>query len=209
MASDFLYGAMINLGVFLLYMPPFVVFVSQHLLQKVRDVLKFGLLLAISFNLYVLMIILLPQAWGAFTFYFVAFHLFFFLASRIILDNVKAFSLAVYVCFAISVLWEWPLQIVFVQNLDALLMSSFKAMGIPFFYITLKRLGWRPRKEFYLAVILFFIIGLVLSLMINYGFEAYYWPAHLYRLPWLLLFTLNIMSLRAKDFYKWVEIKKI
>lgn len=210
MASDFIYGAMINLGVFLLYMPPFIVFVSQHLLNKIRDLIKIWVLLMLSVPLYIMMVMLLPLAWGAFTFYFVTFHLFFFFASRIILDNVKAFSLAVYVCFAISVLWEWPLQIVFYQNVDALIMSSLKALGIPFLYLTIYKMGWRPSAGFYYFLFLISSMGIVLVFgipeLLDYGLIFY---IHLYRLPWLMLFTLNIMSLRAKDFYKWVETRKI
>lgn len=206
----FLYDALINLGVFLLYMPPFIVFVSQYLLIKLRDVIKSWLLLGLSFPLYVMMIMLLPQAWGAFTFYFATFHLFFFVASRIILDNVKAFSLAIYVCFAVSFLWEWPLIIsyygvLYAYNFDSVVMSLFKALGIPFLYLTIWRLGWRPNKEFIGLLVGIIILGRILSTDISYVG----WFIHLYRLPWLLLFTLNIMSLRAKDFYKWIETKKI
>lgn len=204
-------GILINLGVFLLYMPPLVVFFSQRLLNGYRGFFQFKYVIPISWSLYLMMFYLIPRAGLAFTFYFLVFNFLFFLADRVILDKVKAFSLAIYACYAISFLWEWPLILAYYgvlndYNFDAIVLSLFKGFGVPFLYLTIHKLGWRPNFWFWLIVMVFTFTGVTIWMDIVSG-RLFFLETHLYRLPWLLLFTLNIASLGRERFYNWAATK--
>lgn len=139
---------------------------------------------------------LIPEARAVFALYFGIFFLFMLSSDVAKLDNVDQFSLSVYACFAIAVLWEWPIQLAIHIKMmslnpsyaDALILSSLKAIAIPLFFYRAYKLGWSPSSFWLFLWLPILTIGEILTLLtLQFGPEIMFWWLHLYRLPWLLL----------------------
>jgi hypothetical protein len=153
------------------------------------------------------MSVLIPEALYVFTFYFILFNAFLFFTDRMILDKVKAFSIAIYVCYSISVLWEWPIQLTIYQNIDAVILSGFRALAIPFFFYTIYKMGWKPTHSFINFNLIIVCLGFVLMQAINeFGVNNILMFLHLYRLPWLYMFFSVILVLGYKSISKSTNI---
>src|SRR3990170_4239696 len=132
----------VTLGVMLLYFPPMLVWASEPLLKRFNPVLQV-IIFPVSILLASIMISLLPQASYVFILYFILFTVWRKIIRMMGGSSSDNIVLPIYMCFAVSVLWEWPVQIAIPQNPDALLLSLFKALGIILFIVKIRRLGWR------------------------------------------------------------------
>jgi len=197
LSFDLIYQALlINLGVFLLYGIPLLVFIIEGLINRCRDLLKYHLVLGLSSLLYVMMLYLYLPGWIPFTIYFFMFNSVFFIIDRVILDRSRSFMLSIYICYSVSVLWEWPIQLVFKQNLDAVILSLFKVLAIPLYIRIVYKMGWRPNKFWFGFVVFNMGLGLVLSGLLTLGISPHI--MHFYRLPWLMLMVLTILGAKRE-----------
>jgi hypothetical protein len=81
-----------------------------------------------------------------------------------------AFLISVYSIYFISVAWEYPLQLTTPQNVEAVLLSGFKALAIPLLFLELKRVGFRPTKAWGISLYIALLYGMTsLSLILIYG----------------------------------------
>lgn len=177
-------------GVFLLYLPPLMVFMTQGLIHRYRYLLYPERAIWLTVPLTAFMLVLLPEAWVAWLSYFCIFNIMNYYAYKRLRKPAIAFSLSVYACFAISVLWEWPYQLSYTQNMDAVYMSLFKALGVPFFLLAIYRLGWRPNLFQLSSALLIVGYGVLALLLIEHiGLLL-----HLYRLPWFFFLLFLVPS---------------
>ncbi len=176
------------LGLFLLYLPPLFVMLFSKQLNHNRESINYKNIFLYSSILTVIMMVLMPEAYYTFWLYFIMFNLIYFYVERLTLDRALGLKLGVYSCFAISVLWEWPIQLTLFQNIDAVIMSGFKAVGIIALYQNLK---FNNTSGFIITLTLF--IGLLITLGINFlGIDKMFYITHAYRLPWLLIILHSI-----------------
>lgn len=198
--NEVLQGTLVNLGVFLLYGVPLFVYLIKDLINGLRDLLRYHYVLAFSSSLYVLMLYLYFAAYVPFTIYFVGFNLVFFILDRLTLDRARSFMLSIYICYAVSVLWEWPIQIVFSQNPDALILSLCRAVAIPLYLVTVKKMGWRPNKFFLKTVLILLVAGLVIAFCLKSGADPYL--VHFYRVPWFTILILTVIGSNEESLNK-------
>ncbi len=168
----------------------------------------------------ILLMFLMQSAAYVFIIYLGVFYFVLWYSRRSVgLPFALAFALAVYVPFSISVLWEFPIQIGIPQNPQALILSSFKALGILFFFVTVRRLGWRALPSFINAVSFTALIGVLMGLVFALQYATYpriddkvqFTPAliilaHLYRVPWFFLLLSVINDLKVLD---WRQITPV
>lgn len=181
----------VTLGVMLLYFPPLLIWLGQSFLDKHVRLIDMRFTLPLGAVLTVMLAYLIPEAWWIFLFYFALFNFTRFYSrygSLFQISKLDSFSLSVYLCFAVSVLWEWPIQLAVTQNLDALILSGFKAVAIPLFFYKAYKLGFRLSSSWIWLCLCISLGGIGLipiadNLIIN-----------LYRLTWasLLLITIPI-----------------
>ena len=204
-----------NLALFLLFMPPLFVFILKDSLKPIESMLSPLISFPIGVLLTYILSSLIPEATYVFIFYLLLFHFVMFFTgwgskniwqNKFILSKIESFSLSVYFCFAISVLWEWPFQLAFQIPYgiyqEALMASSFKALGILFFFYTVYRIGWRPYVGWLMLLMTTLMIGLLLTFLGIYfpsSSNELFWHYQTYRLPWILLLLLAIPRKPYKD----------
>lgn len=189
---------MVTLGVMLLYFPPILVAFNQRFILRYHNLLGFKLSIPIGLVLTVMMSYLLPSAWFVFVFYLALYHFAMFyirVGSRFRITRPDAFSLSIYLVFAVSVLWEWPIQLNIPQNIDALILSVFKAVAIPLFFLKIYNIGFK------LSVTWVWLVtgGITLGFLLMYALDN---PLiNLYRVVWafLLLIAIPIMKKDIKN----------
>jgi len=194
----------ITLGVMLLYFPPMLIWASEPLLKRFNPVLQV-IIFPVSILLASTMIFLLPQATYVFILYFILFTVWRKIIRMMGGSSSDNIVLPIYMCFAVSVLWEWPVQIAIPQNPDALILSLFKALGLLLFINKIWGLGWRLRNWVIIALPIIIALGNILAVLLlqNGVTDPLFWAAHLYRLPWILILTF-ILS----DIYKYQDRNK-
>ena len=209
MVLEFLTAFGVNLAFLLLFFPPLLF----YMLPRFSDQVYRLLLLAAPLGA-VLLIVMMRTSAFVFIGYLLTFYLLFYYARKAaMLDMRHSFAISLYAVFAISVLWEFPIQIGIPQNPDALLLSIFKGLGIPFFFLTIYRLGWRPSLGFVQAVAIIVTVGLFYGLALAFQYQTYpiiddkvqftpllIWSTHLFRIPWFLVLVsaLNRITLNKE-----------
>ncbi len=182
---------LVSLGILLLFFPPFLTAMAQNLLKKYPILIDFVYNMVVGSILTGLLIALVPQAAGVFIFYFVLFFV-----SRLVIrsgsimriNQLDAFTLSVYICFITAVLWEIPIQLTIYQNIDAVILSGFKALAIPLFIHKIYSLGWRLHENDVARVFGLIMIGYFIGIGIfTYGIETMFWITHLFRIPILIM----------------------
>jgi hypothetical protein len=204
---DIIFSFLVSLGLFTLYLAPSFVFAFQKFITKYIIITKFKF--TIPFGLFMVAILsyLVPSASWIYFLYFVLYHYArAFLASRWLrrlienldvydvddLDTskrnflaVKSFSLSIYIIYSVSVLWEFPIQITITQNLDAVILSIFRAIAIPFFFYEIYRLGYRLDVIHLISAVFVFVGGLFLSVLISaFGVVPFEFLINSYRVIW-------------------------
>ncbi len=182
---------LVTLGLFLLYFPPIFVHLNQDLLKRFPVLTNYVYNIVIASILTGMMMGLVPQASSVFLFYFILFfglRAFIRGNSRASISNSDAFTLSIYICFAVSVLWEIPIQLTIYQNIDAVIISGLKAMAIPLFFHKVYKLGWRLKSIEPLRIGLLVSLGMIITLFISdFGIDTMFWYAHAFRIPIILL----------------------
>ncbi len=187
------------LGLFLLYLPPLFVMLFSKQLNENRESINYKNIFLYSSIFTIIMMVLMPEAYYTFWLYFIIFNLIYFYVERLTLDRALGFKLAIYSCFSISVLWEWPIQLTLYQNIDAVIMSGFKALGIIFLYYQLKKDGYKLDNITGFLITLTLFIGLLITLGITFfGIDKMFYLTHAYRLPWLII-IFNTITVTYKD----------
>jgi len=146
------------LGVYLLYAAPIMVFLWEPLLKRVSNYVHESAM-PLSIGLVIFMMWALNIALYVFVFYFALYWVTQYLLVRWGAPYSDSLILPVYMCFAVSVLWEWPIQLTIPQHFDSLFASSFKALGIPLLILHLRRRKWRPSTDFIILIIATVLIG--------------------------------------------------
>ena len=175
------------LGVYLLYAAPIMVFLWEPLLKRVSNYVHESAM-PLSIGLVIFMMWALNIALYVFVFYFALYWVTQYLLVRWGAPYSDSLILPVYMCFAVSVLWEWPIQLTIPQHFDSLFASSFKALGIPLLILHLRRRKWRPSTDFIILIIATVLIGFSIAGFISIvGIISMFWTAHLYRVPWIII----------------------
>lgn len=184
------------LGMFLLYLPPLTVWYFSDITNKIINKFPLKIIFSISIVLWAIMIQLMPTvAPFVFMFYLTTFNLILLLYNKLFKNKGEAFRISIYVCFAISVLWEWPIQLTNYQNPIAVILSIFKALGIPFLLITLVKRGLKINHKQSLLLLYNVLVGIMLTYFLTiYPVTELYYILHLYRIFWLILFIFIIME---------------
>lgn len=195
---------LVPLDLFLLYLPPLFAFMYSKTINHNRESLSYRNIIGISFFLTVIMNIMMIEAYYTFWLYFIIFNGLFFYVERLTLDRALGFRLSIYSCFALSVLWEWPIQLILYQNIDAVLMSGFKALGIIFLYLELKKSKFKFDNTLGFFISLTLFLGLLITLGINFlGIHSMFYITHAYRLPWIIIIfyaiTITYKNLNKKN----------
>ncbi len=195
-------------GLFMLYCPPLFVWLYTDLIDqtivKIKDLTYYIFIISAIFT--IIMFNVMPTVpLFVFGFYMITFNGIFLLYNKIFNNKGEAFRVAIYVCFAISVLWEWPIQLTNTQNINAVILSGFKALGIPFFIVTVKKRMWDLTwmSAMFLVAIVFY--GLTLTNFLTYiNPNEIYFLLHFYRILWLVWFILIIIEtyINSKDLKK-------
>jgi hypothetical protein len=221
---DLIFSFLVSIGLFVLYLAPSFVFAFQKLIFRHIILTKFKFTIPFGLFIFFILSYLVPQASWIFFLYFILYHFSrSFIASRWLrslidkkhindVDNlslnqrkflaVNSFSLSVYIIYSVSVLWEFPIQIAIIQNLDAVILSFFRLIAVPFFFYQTYRLGSRLNIFHLSGVIFIFLGGLVISiLIIQYGVTPFEFLINSYRIIWffflLYLIPLNIGSSKS------------
>lgn len=180
------------LGIFLLYAVPIMVFMYESVIRRVAPFIQQSAM-PLSLGLTIFMIWALHSAVYVFVFYFALFWICQFLFTRWGACYSDSLVLPIYLCFALSVLWEWPVQLTVPQHFDSLLASGFKALGIPFLYLKLRKMGWRPDTDYYMMIMFALLIGSSIAGFIYLqGIKPSFWLAQGYRLPWIAILLLGV-----------------
>lgn len=197
MASLFLYS-----GVFLIYFPSLLLWGWQRILQRRFEQSIIPISVVISVALTGFMVINSVASPLIFLFYLGLFWSLFFAGKKLSrLSNVVSVSMSLYACYAVSELYEWPIQVTIPQNPVAVALSGFQLLGLIFFFKQASKLGWKPTREFYKAIASCLLIGVGVALNIwILGIDKVFWFAHSYRLVWVMLFLGVYIELRAKKF---------
>src|SRR3990172_7726244 len=180
------------LGVYLLYAAPIMVFLWEPLLKRVSNYVHESAM-PLSIGLVIFMMWALNIALYVFVFYFALYWVTQYLLIRWGAPYSDSLILPVYLCFAVSVLWEWPIQLTIPQHFDSLAASSFKALGIIFIFQKLVKLGWRPDRTSWWILISIILLGVSLTgnIWLN-GINQMFWYTHLYRAPWIIFLLISI-----------------
>ena len=183
---------LVTLGLFLLYFPPIFVHLNQNLLKRYPVLTNYIYNIFIASILTGMMMGLVPQASSVFLFYFILFfglRAFIRGMSRASISNIDAFTLSIYICFAVSVLWEIPIQLTNYQNIDAVIISGLKVIAIPLFFHKIYKLGFQFKNTGIIILSLTIFYGITLIHMINIeGIGYSFWFAHAFRIPIIILF---------------------
>jgi len=145
---------------------------------------------------------LIPQAWAIFPFYSILLFLLVGIAKKYGIKLKHSLPMGIYFIYAISVLWEIPIQYGILQNPDALMLSIFKVAGVPFFFYWLYERGWKVRPELIINLVLVSLVGAFLATRINYEtiqISQLFWAAHSYRLFWIYLLGLELILLLRRN----------
>jgi hypothetical protein len=188
----------VTLGVMLLYFPPLLIWISQGFLRKYQVLIDMRFSLPVGLVFTIMLSYLIPQAWFIFLFYFGLFHFTRFYSrygSLFHISKLDSFSLSVYLCFAVSVLWEWPIQIAVAQNLDALILSGFRVLAIPLFFYKAYQLGFRFGTSWIWISVFIFLGGVGLIPVANNML------INLYRFVWAFLLLIAI-PVKKRDISK-------
>jgi hypothetical protein len=178
-------------------MPPLAAWALQPLINRAWNIFTLMNTMMLSIVLTIIMSMAYPEAYPTFVLYFFIFNFLMLFYSRSLLNNSKGLSLAIYTCFAISVLWEWPIQITIPQNETALALSGFKALGIPFFFFLVYKEGWRPAKKDILYIGIPLLIGAAIAeSILVFGPGTWIYITHLYRFLWLPVFFAGVNRIR-------------
>lgn len=183
-------------GMFLLYCPPLLVWTYSTSIDSFLFKIPRYIIFSASVVLMVVMFQLMPTVPPfVFIFYMISFNSIYLLYNLCFKSKGEAFRVAIYVCFAISVLWEWPIQLTNYQNPIAVALSGFKALAIPFLFITVKNIGWRLsiKQAVWLNITVFYGLILTYYLTIKSPLELYN-DLHFYRIYWLVWFILIIIE---------------
>lgn len=102
-----------------------------------------------------------------------------------------AFSLGVYVIYAIAQLWEWPYELTRPIG-TPILYAMLQLVPIIFFYQALREKGFRVTSSYVEWILLAVAIGVALTAelsLIGIGNQWLYYTLHIYRLVWLIIFV--------------------
>ncbi len=179
---------LVPLGLYLLYLPPTFAFLFKNDLNHNRKSINYLNVISFSSVFTVIMMLLMPEAYYTFWIYYILFNTLYFYVERLTLDKALALRLSIYSCFAISVLWEWPIQLTIYQNIDAVIMSGFKALGIIFLIYELKQSKFKINNTLGFIFTLTLFLGLLVTLgIVFFGIESMFYLTHIYRLPWIIV----------------------
>ena len=180
------------LGIYLLYAAPVTVFIYESWIRKASQYFQQSMM-PLSIGLVIFMMWALNAALYVFVFYFALYWLTQYLLVRWGSSYSDSLVISVYLCFAVSVLWEWPIQLTIPQHFDSLAASSFKALGIPLLILHLRRRKWRLNIDFVMLIIATVLIGVSIAGFISLvGIIPVFWAAHLYRMPWIIIMLIAV-----------------
>lgn len=189
-------GILVSLGLLLLFFPPIFTALFQDYFKRFPILVNYIYNLLIGAALTGMMIFLVPQATYVFIFYYLLFfslRAFIRGMSKGAITQLDAFSLSVYICFAVSVLWEIPIQLTIYQNIDAVILSLIKYIAIPLFFLQIYKMGWRPGIELYFTSIFLVTTGIMVTVFIYVlGIDHVFWMAHAFRLP-IIIYLLYLI----------------
>ena len=150
---------------------------------------------------------LIPQAWAVFPFYNILLIGLIFIARKYRMSLKDSLPMAIYFVFAISVLWEIPIQIGVSQNTNALALSMFKMLGVPLLFYWMYQRGWRLNVRFNVLLSETVMLGIILTGLITADAistnRTLFWLAHSYRLVWIVILGLEVLSVLEKNTIKY------
>ena len=195
----------IGIGFATLFFPPFLIASLGHYIQKSNH-LSYLLVISTPF-VTILMMNLIPQAWAVFPFYNILLIGLILIARKYGMSMKESLPMAIYFVFAISVLWEIPVQIGVSQNINALALSMFKMLGVPLLFFWMYQRGWRLNLRFNVLLSEAIMFGIILTGLITPDAistnRTLFWLAHSYRLIWIVILGLEVLSVLEKNTIKY------
>jgi len=188
-----------------LFFPPFIIASLGYYIQKSKH---FSYLLVISTPfLTILLMNLIPQAWAVFPFYNILLIGLILIARKYRMSLKESLPMAIYFIFAISVLWEIPIQIGVNQNTNALALSMFKMLGVPLLFYWMYQRGWRLNLRFNILLSEAVMVGIILTGLITpdaiHLNRHIFWLAHSYRLVWIVILGVEVLSVLENHTIKY------